>query len=109
MEADGTLLSEVKDQPIPPVPRGPGSAGWAFVATPRISFLFILPLFACLPARCPALLTINSFLSASCHKWHFYREGAQFEISPKEMSGHGDSLGVCSVRNLWWEVSSWRP
>lgn len=27
----------------------------------------------------------------------FYREGDQFEISPKEMSGHQYSLGLCSV------------
>lgn len=34
----------------------------------------------------------------------FYRESNQFEISPKEMSGHQYSLGVCSVLNLLQKV-----
>lgn len=36
----------------------------------------------------------------------FYREGDQFEISPKEMSAHQYSLGICSVSNLLKKVRS---
>lgn len=34
----------------------------------------------------------------------FYMEGGQLEISPREMSGHQYSLGICSVPKLLQKV-----
>lgn len=89
-EAGWTILSRVKGHPISLVKQGLGSASWAFIAAIGIFFLLnlyynlVLPLFVCpekqvvrevhlrcLPELCPALLTMNSFLSTSCHQWHF--------------------------------------